>query len=80
MIPLRDRLEFIYKYRDEFEKLKWFKWFKNMRNQLGYKYVKFIGHRAKIELGYSDKTDNADIAYRFNLDYKKIIKPLEDKQ
>jgi len=62
-ISRRTREEFVYKHREEFRSLSKIKWFpcaptKNIRLQ-----VRYLAHRARVEMGYSEKYIDIDLVY-----------------
>lgn len=64
--PRRDKREFVYRYRKEFKKLSVVKtsvWFPCLKGSPLRDLVKYIARRARVELGYSEKTIDVDIVW-----------------
>ena len=65
-IPDIDKREFRYRYREEFKKLLSVKrtvWYPKMNYSPLKPLVKYIANRARIELGYSQRTGDTDIVH-----------------
>lgn len=61
-----DKREFRYRYRKEFIKLLSVRkdtWYPNMRYSPVKSIVKYLAKKARIELGYSDRTADTDIVH-----------------
>jgi len=65
-IPNRDKDEFRYRYRKEFTKLlsvRRSSWYPKMRDSPIKLLIKYLAKRARIELGYSERTGSTDILH-----------------
>lgn len=65
----RDREEFVYMFRELFEELNKIPW----KHSDCHPFVKEIAMYARWYFGYSPHYNSADIAYKFNINYKSIL-------
>ena len=75
---LQDKIEFIYKYKVEFELISKFKWYpqtKKAPTEIRAA-IRLIAERARKELGYSKSTCNIDIVHTLQDYYKNRILPI----
>lgn len=70
MIPIRDKVEFVYLYKDLFNQIIDIDWFPSQKNAI----VKKIGNLAKKNLGYSANTSICDIVWTLQKIYSNLIK------
>ena len=70
---LLNKVEFCYRYRVEFDKIRKVKWFPNSSGTHVHTLVRYIAQRARIEIGYSRNSSTCDIVRHLEILYTECV-------
>ena len=76
MFQLIDKREFIYKYATNFAVISRFQWYPHPKRLIDESIqiqIRYLAHRARIELGYSERTGSVDIVWHLQSKYDEMI-------